>query len=228
MPPPPDWLTEFWSVPRIWPGETVAILCGGESLTPEDVNYLRDRCRVIAINRAYVRAPWADWLFACDAGRFWQWCGGPGRLYPAEPDAWDFAGLKITVWSPSLIPPHVEHLRKLLDARPEVRVIRHAGDNRHEGESGDPGVLYGNNSLYQLLSVIRFTGARRVLLLGADMLGGHWHPPWPMGGPNFPRSVVPKFTSLVEPLARAKVEVINCSPGSALEAFPKRELREVL
>jgi hypothetical protein len=146
------------------------------------------------------------------------------RLYPEDPDAWEFAGLKITAWSPALPAVHLQHLRPLIEIG--VKVIRHAGDNRHEGESGDPGVVYGNNSLYQVLSVIRHTGARRVLLLGADMLGGHWHSAWPMGEPNYSHSVVPKFRSLVEPLAG--IDIINCSPGSALDAFPKRDLREAL
>jgi len=212
-------------VPRCWPGETVAILCGGTTLTPADVDHLHGRCRVIAVNRQYVLAPWADWLYACDPGRFWQWCGGPGRLYPDEPDAWEFVGIKITAWSPSLHAAHLQHLQALVAAC-DVKVLRHAGHGFHEGASGDPGVIYGNNSLYQMLSVVRHTGARRVLLLGADMLGGHWHQKWPMDEPNYKQSVVPRFATLADSLHG--IEVVNCAPKSALDVFPMRALREVL
>lgn len=227
----PDWLSPTWRVPRCWPDEIVAILACGSSLIQEDIDYVRDRCRVIAINRSYIMAPTADWLYACDPGRFWVWCGGPQRLYADEPDAWDFTGTKITVWSPSLAPPHLTHMQALLTERPEVKVLQHRGhgDEHHNGTSDDPGIVKGNNSLFQVLSVIAFTGVKRVVLLGADMKGGHFHKPWPMGEPNYIRSVAPRFKSLVETFQRRKIEVINCSRGgSAIDAFPCRELEEVL
>ena len=45
-------------VPRLWPGETVAILGGGPSLTPADVDFCRDKARVIAIKEAHRLAPY--------------------------------------------------------------------------------------------------------------------------------------------------------------------------
>lgn len=237
MTTPPDWLT-FWSVPRCWPGSTVAVMAGGPSLTDEVVDTLHHAAqyrhlRVVAINRAYVLAPWADWLWGCDPGRFWAWCGGPGRLYGSEPDAWDFEGEKIVLWSPQLssegrLTPHLEHLRTLVEARPEVKVLCHAGDGHHEGWSGKPDVVFGNNGLYQVLSMLPHTGARKVILVGADMKSGHWHKPWPMGEPTYENSVVPNFRTLVDPLAQARLDVVNCTPGSALDAFRCGKLLEEL
>lgn len=226
----PEWITP-WRVPRCWPGETVAVLACGSSLVQEDVDRVVERWPTIAINRSYVMAPGATWLYACDPGRFWAWCGGPQRLYPAEPDAWDFAGEKVVVWSPSVAGPHVSHMRQLVEARPEVRIVRHGGHGgeNHLGASDDPGVVKGNNSLFQVLSVIHHTGAARAVLLGADMRGGHFHAPWPMGEPNYKQSVAPRFASLVAPLASAGVEVVNCARGGSLiTAFPQRPLEEML
>ena len=63
----------YWSIPKCWPGECVAILGGGFSLTQAQVDHCRGRCRVIAINRAFKLAPWSDWLYGCDSDRFWTW-----------------------------------------------------------------------------------------------------------------------------------------------------------
>ena len=86
-------------------------------------------------------------------------------------------------------------------------------------------MVRGNNSLFQILSVIAHTGASTVLLLGADMHGGHWHAGWKSGGPNFAGNVIPKFQSLVKPLADAGVEVLNCTPGSKLPWWPMVDLQ---
>ena len=216
-------MIDFWSIPRCWPGECVAILAGGKSLTPEAVEHVRGRCRVIAINRAFELAPWADWLYGCDSDRFWRW----------YPEARDFAGTKIVVRPVNCGPARWRELEELVTAG--VKIIRHSARDlpcmvRHEGASGDPAVVRGNNSLFQLLSVIEHTGAATVLLLGADMHKGHWHSGYgEIGEPDYAGSVIPRFETLVKPLAAAGVTVLNCSPGSALPFWPHVvELRDVI
>lgn len=49
----------------------VAVLCTGESLTQEDVDYCRGRCKVIAVSDAIYMAPWADALVSYDKG-WWR------------------------------------------------------------------------------------------------------------------------------------------------------------
>lgn len=268
---------DFWSVPRRWSGETVAILGGGESLTPFQVEYCRQRCwRVVAINKAFVLAPWADWLWGCDAGGFWPWHAGPERLH--DEDALAFRGTKITLWAPKLKTQHAARIPWL--ARNGVKILRHGGEGYHTGLSDDPGMVHGNNGAYQAINAIVHTGAARVILLGIDMGGGHWHEPWPQRPPAYearsaerchPASIlcdgrslrlgwytsvaearaverkyrkrikdgcqppdtqfdgylIPNFATLVRPLRERGVEVINCSPGSALECFPKARLEGV-
>ena len=53
-------------MPPLWPGATVALLGGGPSLTLQQIEYVRGRCRIIAINRAYRLVSEADWLHAAD------------------------------------------------------------------------------------------------------------------------------------------------------------------
>jgi hypothetical protein len=232
MPPLPE--IDYWSVPRCWPGEVVAILGGGRSMRQEQVDYLQGKCRVIAINRAgippmpgkerdWVWAPWADWLYGCDGNRFWQW----------HPEALEFAGTKVTLRGARYMTPEWwRQVKRLADAG--VKVLRHSGrdypqmDPRHIGISRDPAVVHGDNSAFQLLSIVAHTGATTVLLLGVDQHGRHWHGGYDqIGSPDY-GSMCQRFATLAAPLAKAGVEVLNVSPGSALDCFPRARLEEVI
>ena len=230
VPPSINW----WSVPRCWPGETVAILGGGQSLTQEQVDRLRGRCRVIAINRAglpkppgfggrWVSCTWADWLFASDVDKFWRW----------HPEAMAFEGLKIAIRSVS---PSRDVWRQIaaMDAA-GVKFLRHSGEAhplvlpRHEQVSPNPGVVHGNNGVMMVISVLLHTGASTVLLLGVDMHGEHWHGGYArVGAPSYETACVPNFATLVRAYEKADCAVFNCSPGSALPYWPKLQLEALL
>lgn len=205
------------TVPCLWPGETVAILASGPSLTAEQVESVRGRARVIVINGTYALAPWADAMYAADARVFkWFWHQGPKPLQHVALK--DFAGLKFSVSSQS-------------GNYAGVKVI---GRGAHEGLSLDPGKLcLGSNSGYQAINLAALLGGTRILLLGYDMgvkqgQKQHWHGDYPMAQRS-PYSVFRKrFQSLVKPLQAAGIEVLNCTPGSALECFPMCTLAEAL
>jgi hypothetical protein len=128
-----------------WPGETVAVLGGGPSLVPEQVESLRGRCRAIAINRAFEIAPWADLLFGHDH-QFWA-------SYPA---AFSFAGAKAMCQPPGL--------------SGVVRIPRVPHDDAVcHGE-----VHKSTDSIYTTTQVAIVQGAARVLLLGADARTSRW------------------------------------------------------
>ena len=196
----------YWSVPRLWPGATVVCLGGGPSLTAEDVAWCRGRARAIAVNDAYRLAPWADVLYACDA-KWWRWHGGVSG----------FAGLKATLEAPEY--PGLRRLRQGpvsgLAARPDT-------------------LATGRNGGYQAINLAVHLGAARILLLGYDMrlvdgrshwFGGH---PVPTQPEIYARAMRPCFASLVAPLRRRGVAVVNCTPASALDCFPQRPLRQAL
>lgn len=200
------------TVPRLWPGETVACIATGPSLTPEDVNYVRGMTRVVAVNDSYRLAPWADVLYACDA-KFWKW------QYRDHKDAiTSFAGLRYALQPES---------RRY----PGVQVLRNTGTT---GLERDPsGLRTGRNSGYQAINLAKHLGAKRILLLGYDMSLGeggkkhffgdhpdHGRPPLTVFRRHFP--------SIAQPLKDAGVEVLNCSRRSALTCFPKVTLEIAL
>jgi hypothetical protein len=198
-----------WSVPRDWPGETVAVLAAGPSMSREICDRLRGRCRTIAVNNVGIDtvesttgvmmpalAPWADVLFASDA-KWW-------RTYHDR--AVKFAGLKIgTLSGPSL---------------PEIKRVAFSGnapfDERPER------VVSGGNSGYQAVHIAAHFGAARILLFGFDMrdvnkrrhyFGNH---PAPCNSQGRYGTWITNFKRLAAALEKRGVMVVNCTPGSAL------------
>lgn len=93
----------------------------------------------------------------------------------------------------------------------------------------------GGNSSFQAANLAVQFGIKRLLLVGVDMRldhGVHWHG----RHPHFLNNPSPvnidrwrRIFDLNAPrFAELGVEVINCSPISALQAYPKMTLREAL
>jgi hypothetical protein len=151
----------------------------------------------IVINNTHQLAPWADILYAADE-EWWQ----------HHPEAMAFPGSKVTVGN--------------------VRGVHRLEITGGLGFDADPRrVRTGSNSGYQALHIAVHTGAKRILLLGYDMQGGHWHPEH-----NFPLKTttdscyekwIRRFGELAPILKGMGVEVLNCTPGSALTCFPHHE-----
>jgi hypothetical protein len=199
------------SVPRAWPGATVVCLATGPSLTAADVAYCRGKARVIAINDAYRLAPWADVLYAADA-RWWHWHAGvPG-----------FAGAKWSLADPRW------HARA--DRYPDVQRLRNTGSRGLERHP--TGLRSGLNSGYQAINLAVHYGAARIVLLGYDLQTAdgrsHFFGEHPKGPPPELHLFLPRFRSLVAPLADAGVAIVNCTRTTALECFPRTPLETAL
>lgn len=203
----------FSTIPKRWPGGTVACVASGPSLTPADVEYVRGKVdAVIAVNNAIDLAPWADILYACD-GKWWHW-----RLSPKSPltpeqrsVVANYQGIKYAMKDDARrwIAHGVQMLRKGpkhgLDPRPDT-------------------LAHGFNSGYQAIGAAVHLGARRVVLLGYDMQGGHFFGKHP-DNTRPPFSLcIPAFESLAKPLSTLGVEVINCTRKTALKCFPQMPL----
>lgn len=188
---------KYWSIPRLWDGQTVAILASGPSMSQA----VADQCRgipTIAINTTFRLAPWADMLYAADED-WWK----------LNPGAREFAGLKVTC----------------MDVR-GVLVLRNAG---RVGYSDDVDCVHSlGNSGAQAIQIAAKAGAKRILLCGFDMHGGHWHGKHPQGLRNAEPEALANWCLMMEPLAKEMtargIEVINCTPGSALTCFPMGSL----
>lgn len=195
-------MTPLYAVPTLWPNSTVVCLGTGPSLTQADVDACRGQ-HVIAVNDAYTLAPWADVLYAAD-NKWWHWHRG----------APDFAGLKYTI-----------------EDRPYQYVVQPLQNTGPYGlELAPTGLRTGFNSGYQAINLAVHFGAKRIVLLGFDLKGRHFFPDHPLRrnpGPPFAACLM-AFPTLVGPLKTAGVEVVNCSPDSAIECFPKLALADAL
>jgi len=195
-----------WIVPRLFPGQVIACVASGPSLTQEDVDFLRGRCKVIVVNDGYRMAPWADVLYAAD-GHWW-------KIHQGVPS---FARLKVTVDT----------------AASKKWGLKCINVMDRPGLSFDPGRLHwGKNGGYQALNLAFLMAAATVLLLGYDMRRSqagklHWfgdHPK-PLRNTDSPHaSWIDAFNTI--PRLHPKLEIINCSRDSALNCFPRADLHD--
>lgn len=189
--------------------ETCVVFASGPSLSETQVTYVRraheaGRCWALAVNDTWLLAPWADVLYACDL-RWWQ---------KRAPKAEQYLGLRYTQ-----------------DERAAGRYgLELVGSRSGAGLCLQPWVVnQGLNSGYQALNLAYHFGARRVLLLGFDMQitegKSHFFGDYPretgLQVPSPYSDFVDRFGPLADDLAAQGVEVINCSPSTALECFKR-------
>ncbi|MBI4291317.1 MAG: hypothetical protein HY661_07560 [Betaproteobacteria bacterium] len=211
------------------------IFGGGPSLTMDQVEKVREahqrgRCRGIAINDAYLVAPWADVLYAAD--RLWWLAHAAGVAKP-------------------LLGLSADQARERFSAFPGERCsIQGTGKNADEpihllrnrdhpcysvGLSLDPGALVtGRHGGWQALNLAVLAGAKVGILLGIDGRPSpegktHWHGGHARATPAASYGQYRQAWSAGEDaLKAAGVSVLNASPGSAIESFPKVNLAEAL
>lgn len=198
----------YWTVPKQWPG-TVVVMASGPSLTAEDAAAVKHLPRIVT-NATFKIAPDAEIVYGSDA-QFWH----------AYPDAIRCTGSKVCIEQVRGVAPNVP---------PGVVYLRNGGPS---GVSDDPGsIKTGSNSGYAAVQIAVLSGASRILLLGLDLYGTHWHGthPKPLSNPlefTF-RRWVKSFNQLAPALTARNIEVLNCSQSSALNCFPKVDLRKCL
>ena len=193
-----------------WPGATVVILASGQSLTTQDCGQVHawrldgENKRVIAINTTFRMAPWADVLYACDA-TWWN-------LYIDEVRS-TFHG---QFWTQ--------------DARAHRDLgVRMIASQMLPGLGKRPGVIHqGGNGGYQAINLAYHSGAAKIILLGFDMHGTHWHGKYDNGLPNASRQLfgtwIANFDQLAVDLAKEGVLVKNCTRDTRLTCFEKADL----
>lgn len=202
---------ENWVVPAgEWKGETAFILGGGPSLKSVDLDRIRQIGPTIAIKHALRLAPWAECLFWADA-RWLEWD-------KAEPEVLAHDAIwKVTTQQPS--PALLGHVQFIGWGR------RYMGD---EKLSKDPRMLGGYASGDAALNLAFLLGAERIIMLGFDMHGGHWHDSKAEPGDGSRSRMVRAFELMAPAINAAGRQVINATPGSALQCFPVMSLDEAL
>lgn len=200
----PDW----WPA---WEGETLVIVASGPSAKDVPLQLARGKAKVIVINTSWRLAPWADMLFACDNAWWNQYQGCP-----------EFKGLKLTIERKAADDWGLGYVHCM---KPDDRVYLEP-----KGTVG-----WGGNSGFHCLNLAVQFGVKRVLLVGYDMRcdkGLHWHPDHPRGMNNPSVKNVERWRRAVDNAAKVilplGIEVVNCSPISALQAYPKMDFAEAL
>lgn len=195
-----------------WNGQTVVLVASGPSLRREQAEQAQG-LKTLAINNSWRMFPNADALYACDLK--W-WLSEAGRQALAS-----FRGLRITQ---------------------DARAAEQFGIHRVPLEADDytistrpPRIGSGGNGGFQALNLAIHFGARRIILLGYDMhvrAGVHWHGEHG-AGLNNPRADhfgpwIRYFEDNAGLIRSLGVEVINCTPGSALTCFTQMPLQAAI
>ena len=223
--------SRFSEVLPAWSGQAVVIIGGGESLTLEQIAVVKaahdaGACRCIAINDVYLWAPWADVQYAADPHWLgWHTAGIDKPLLGLSAAdvraAWAvFPGQKCSIES--------GESRKIAD---DVHLLRNRDGcgNHGVGLSTDPrAIVTGRNSGFQALNVAALASCSTILLLAFDnkeRARSHWHGDHPMLTPTYAYTEHRKAMSAAEDaLIRAGIEVVNVTPGSAIDSFRKSTL----
>ena len=133
-------MTTPWIVPRMWEGETVAVLASGPSMDQALADSVKQHRRICA-RRSFRFAPDADMLISLDG--------------PADAEFWresrDFGGLRIVGFD--------------YDAEPDVMVLNLPHERITLGEGH---VVEIRNNGLAAIRVAAMTGAASILLLGFD------------------------------------------------------------
>lgn len=193
---------DLWQAHNEWQGKTIVCIAGGSSLTDEQCAMV-SHLPTIGVNDAYRRAK-LDILYACDYPWWKHYNGVP-----------EFTGLKIT--------PSVKAAKEF-----GLQCVKLDG---YDGLNKTPGhVCGGGNSGYQALNIAYHLKPARVILLGYDMKGDHWFTNRPAKfKKNAPLTkFVQNFKIISREIKRENIEVVNCSPDTALNCFEQMNLADVL
>jgi len=235
-----------WSIPRMWEGGECWIIGGGPSMplqfgVPEDVisavlhkehplssyspflSPIHNK-HVIGVNAAFLLGEWIDITFFGDAGFYFA--------NKAEMDV--MTKLKVSC-NPNL---------PKKDARELVDIKYVPLNNRHpKGISNrDNTVTWNLNSGAAAINLAYHLGVERVYLLGFDMAPSkegiqHWHQHYRNGKDVMKPKDIKKlpfrrhlecFPMVANDARRLGLEIINVNPNSAIMAFKRVKLSDVL
>ena len=199
----------YSTVKRQFVNQTIYIIGGGPSLKNFDFKTLIGK-KTIAINKAIIYHPTAEVLYWTD-GRFYTW-------FKNEVD--NFKGLKYALKPGSQYTHDIKVLKK----------------GKPYGLETDPQSLaHGFNSGYAAINLAYHLGASRVILLGFDMANdgreSHFHDGYPTKGAGnkiYTDKFLPGFKQLNVELKNSGMTILNASPYSKLNIFPKITIEQAL
>lgn len=234
-----------WVIPKLWKDGECWIIGGGPSIPrqfgiPEDVisqvmnrskgpeiyspylSPIQDR-HVIGVNAAYLIGTWIDFIVFGDNGFYRK--NRTNLLNYPKPVISVTKGAGVQFDSGiKLVRRHNKKSSGLVLDNPRF-------------------ICWNGNSGASAINVAYHMGARRIILLGFDMnldsnLSQHWHIHYASAGrdkkdKNFKKRLpfhrhLKGFPDIARDAKKAGVEILNVSPDSAIQDFPKVNLKEVL
>jgi hypothetical protein len=252
-----DWEKPIWTPEPLFDGETVFCVACGPSV-PNDIAARLSGKRVIAVNTAIYKIPNADVLFFTDAGwfeGFGEEYGRDKRLsgWPGN-DVWPRR--QFIERLPGLVVSFAPVVKRVLDdpnnpypmaRKPRVCRIKSCGAPTAQPKwagamtyvpkfppIGNREIWGGRSSGHTAISLAIAMGAKRVCMVGYDMrvVDGreHFHADYKNGRDLtiYANEFVPGFTGWNESAWASGVEILNCTPGSAVSEFAFADLEDVL
>jgi hypothetical protein len=192
-----------------WTGQTAVVIATGPSLTAEDCLAVRESgAKVIGVNLAFRMAPFADVVYMGD----YLCVKTYGHEVPKSASKWSC--------TPMAKDQHAWNLaRGAMGVGLGTRTVVH---------------LLGNSGM-QAIGLAYAFGAKKIILIGMDMMKGprgesHFHGDHPVGmvrAQPFGEWIF-KSEALARDLEKVGIDCVNCSRQTALTAFRRGDLQEEL
>lgn len=148
----PTWVAPpIWSVPRDWPDSRVFVICGGESVRGQRELIPQLQGRFIAVKHAVLLKPDADVLFF--AGE------RPKEISAVCLPKFTGAYIVVRGRGHECFPPEAKRVGRTIS---------------HEHWATDPTEVAGFDAGTSAINLAMHFGAKEIVLLGYDMLGGRW------------------------------------------------------
>lgn len=202
-----------WNVPKLWKGETIYVIGGGPSLRGQKLEIIKNK-RCIGVNQAFRVWPWIDVLYFGDPGFF-----SINRL-----DILAWTGIKVSSFAG--VPPigkgwpSIKRVGRSMSYGIESKIRTHISWNGNSGASA--------------VNLAYWFGAHRVVLVGFDMhddAGRHnFHDWYPDKKDDFERYErhMKGWPIIARHAKKLNLEIINATPGSAINNFPIMTLEEAV
>jgi uncharacterized Rossmann fold enzyme len=209
-----------WTIPKIWTG-TAYIIGGGPSLKDVDLTLLHDK-HVIGVNDAYLLGDWVDFTFF---GDFAWWDLNREGKYIHKGITRKYSGIVVTN-APGA------HAAMINQQEPAIKTVKR---NNRTGISTDPNMLCWNlSSGACAVNLAYLLGVRRVVLVGFDMkLASSGQSNWHVNLKDKPNEksyirFMKAFDTIAPIAKKLGFEILNANMDSAMTAFPKVELKNVI
>lgn len=209
-----------FTIPREWEGMTAVIIGGGPSIRAlghdRIIPRLEGRYPVIAINNAYMMAPWADVLYWAD--NYWL-C-----------DNWQTIHQHVGWWKISRQEPKLRDVSATPRWLPEIKLIT---CRPMSGISFSQSIIFGRNGGHNAINLAVLFGASRIVLMGFDLDESsqqhNWHDlhtrPTRIESYQEWRK---DFGIAAKILEKHSIDVINVNPSSKITCFRFAAIDECL